>query len=419
MPICFYFFVPLRHQLYLCTVIATNRIVSKRSILGLLALLAVGMVEAQTVRTVVVADADTRLPVAHASLYTKESGRFHSAISDGQGSARIAFQFQHLTVSHLNYERRTLRQLPDTIFLQPRYLQKAEVVVTNKEPEWIRRCLKQTVKKKEQHYFSHPGCEAYVYDTQNMGTDNIYRFHATGLLRMKDAAHKNFAIVADTCSITASDSTTLTDMANLRRILYEDFMEDLDNGFIRSHRFYHNADAKGLGQDEVELRFRSRHESDDRGWLVLDTVRCVVLSAQRTTGTKTNRQERIDGVMYAMSRVFGYRIDTWTRDYRVSYACRPDGTLYPAEVRYKMFFAGRDGSSDKQEQEFHEQTGGGFPNMEATLTLRPTDEEVSDYDQWLELPASWYITFHSEADRRQEIVLSNLPATFAIFENEP
>ena len=100
-------------------------------------------------------------------------------------------------MSHLNYERRTLRQLPDTIFLQPRYLQKAEVVVTNKEPEWIRRCLKQTVKKTEQHYFSHPGCEAYVYDTQNMGTDNIYRFHATGLLRMKDAVMKDVTTIRE------------------------------------------------------------------------------------------------------------------------------------------------------------------------------------------------------------------------------
>jgi hypothetical protein len=390
------------------------------TIIGAMLTLSAGVGVAQSVRTVVVADADTRLPVTHASLYTKEGGSFHSAISNEQGVARIAFQFQRLTVSHLNYEQRTLRHLSDTIFLQPRYLQKAEVVVTNKEPEWIRRCLKQAVKQKEQNYFSHEGCEAYAYDTQNMGTDNIYRFHATGLLRMKDATHKHYAIMPDTCHIIASDSTTLTDMVNMRRMLYEDFMADLDNGFIRSHRFYHHPDAKGLGEDEVELGFRAKHETDDRGWLVLDTVRCVVLSAQRSTGTKTNRQERIDGIMYAMARVFGYRIDKWTRDYRVTYAQRSDGTLYPAEVRYKMYYAGHDSSDDKQEQAFNEQTGGGFPNMEATLTLSPLTPNFSPLTpDWTDLPPSWYISFHSDAERQQEIALSNLPATFTIFENEP
>ena len=84
-----------------------------------------------------------------------------------------------------------------------------------------------------------------------------------------------------------------------------------------------------------------------------------------------------------------------------------------------MHYAGRDGSSDKNEEEFHEQTGGGFPNMEATLTLRPHGKEPTDGNQWLELPESWYISFHSDAERQQEIELSNLPATFTIFENEP
>ena len=392
--------------------------VLRLTLTGAFLTLYIGVGMAQSVNTVVVADADTRLPVTHASLYTKEGGRFHSVISNEQGVARVAFQFQRLTVSHLNYEQRTLRQLPDTIFLKPKYLTKAEVVITNKEPEWIRRCLKQAVKDKEKNYFTHEGCEVYTYDTQNMGTNNIYRFHSTGLLRTKDATHKHYAIVPDTCHIISSDSTTLTDMFNLRRMLYEDFMADLDNGFIRSHRFYHNPEAKGLGKDEVELRFRSKHETDDRGWLVLDTVRCTVLSAQRSTGTKTNRQERIDGILYTISYTFGYRIDKWTRDYHVAYAYRPDGTLYPAEVRYKTYYAGRD-SNDKQEEEFHEQTGGGFPNMEATLTMRPTDEEPDDYDQWLELPTSWYIRLNSEAARQKEIDLSNLPATFTIFENEP
>lgn len=369
---------------------------------------------------VVVADAVTHEPVAHASLYAKENGRFRSCISDARGVAHVAFAFQRLTVSHLNYEPRRVHRLSDTIFLQPRYQKTPEVVVTNREPEWIRRCLKEVVRQKERHYYTHEGCQRLTYDTQSLGKDHLYRFHMTGLLRMRDASHQRYALVADSAAITASDSTRLTDTNQLRRMLTEDFMADLDNAFIRAHRFYHNADHQGRTPDEVELRFRSKKDADDRGWMVVDTTRCIVVAAYRFTGTKANRQERIDRVMYLMARGFGYRIDTWTRDYRVSYAQRPDGTLYPAQVRYKMYYAGRDGGEDRRQRDFHEQTGGGFPNMEATLTLSPCDDEPADYEgQWRELPPSWYIAFNSDADRQREVELSNLPATFTIYNDEP
>ena len=371
--------------------------------------------------TTVVADADTHDPIAYASLYTKEGSRFRSVISNTQGIANVPFQFQRLTVSHLNYERRIVRHLSDTLFLKPRYQSTGEVVVTNKEPEWIRRCLKQTVKRKTQNYFTHDGYEQVDYHTQSIGRNNIYRFHLTGLLRTKCPARKRYELYADSTDahIVAFDSTRLTDTQNLRRMLYEDFMEDLTRDFISNHRFFHYADYKGASKDHVKLSFKAKHNTDDRGWLILDTVRCVVLGAYRSTGTKTNRQERISTAMYMMARVYGYRIDTFTRDYRVSYAQRPDGTLYPAEVRYKLYYAGRDGDSTKEEAEFSEQTGGGFPNMEATMTLTPTTTAAPDSAQWHELPPSWYVTFNTDSERQREVQLSNLPATFSFFDESP
>ena len=390
---------------------------TRHTVLGVLLTFIAATCSAQSPTTTVVADAVTHEPVAHASLYTKEGGRFRSVVSNGQGIAKVGFQFQRLTVSHLNYERRTVRQLSDTIFLQPRYQTTGEVVVTNKEPEWIRRCLKETVRRKTQNYFSHDGYQQVDYHTQSMGRDNIYRFHLQGLLRMKSEGRKRYELLADSMHshIVASDSTRLTDTQNLRRMLYEDFMEDLTRDFISAHRFYHYADYEGASRDEVKLSFKAKHHTDDRGWIILDTTRCVVLSAYRATGTKTNRQERIGGLMYGLARVFGYRVDTFTRDYRVSYAQRPDGTFYPAEVRYKMYYAGRDGESTKEEAAFSEQTGGGFPNMEATMTLTPPTTTAPESAQWHEMPPSWYVAFNSDADRQREVELSNLPAMFSIF----
>ena len=395
-------------------------------------------------QNVVVADAVTHQPVAHASLYTKENGRFHSCVSNEQGVAHITFQWQRLTVSHLNYEQRVLRSpstinhppstihhqpstiTPDTIFLQPRYRDVGQVVVTNREPEWIRRCLKKAVKQKDALYYGHDDCEQFEYHTQSLGTNSIYRMTLTGLLRHKSPTFKQYAIQPDTARIVAADSTRLTDTSNLRRMLYEDFMADLDNSFIRHHRFYANYEYRGQTPDEIELRFRSPKNADDHGTLVIDTLRCTIVKAYRHTGTKTNRQERIDGLMYRMAQVFGYRIDTFIRDYRVSYAYRADGTLYPAEVSYKLVYGGRDGDYDKTKEEFSEQTGGGFPNMEATLTLNPPPSTINNPPStinnppstWTDLPPSWYIKYNTDADRQKEIELSSLPATFSIYEED-
>ena len=383
-------------------------------------------------QNVVVADADTHQPIAHASLYTKEDGRFHSCVSNEQGVAHITFQWQRLTVSHLNYEQRTLHtshlspshtshlspltSSNDTIFLQPRYRDVGQVVVTNREPEWIRRCLKRVVKQKEALYYGHEGYERFEYHTQSLGTNSIYRMTLTGLLRHKSPTCKHYAMQPDTARIVAADSTRLTDTSNLRRMLYEDFIADLDNGFIRHHRFYANYEYRGQSPDEIELRFRSPKNADDHGTLVIDTLRCTIVKAYRHTGTKTNRQERIDALMYRMAQVFGYRIDTFIRDYRVSYAYRADGTLYPAEVSYKLVYGGRDGDYDKTKEEFSEQTGGGFPNMEATLVLN--EELRMKNEEFLDLPPSWYIKYNTDADRQKEIELSSLPAVFSIYEED-
>ena len=73
-----------------------------RVLLSLLTLLAATS-HAQNAVTTVVADAETHLPVSHASLYTKEGGRFRSVITNERGVAKVGFLLQRLTVSPLNY----------------------------------------------------------------------------------------------------------------------------------------------------------------------------------------------------------------------------------------------------------------------------------------------------------------------------
>ena len=369
-------------------------------------------------RRVVVADAVSREPVERASLFTKDGGTFRAAISDEQGVAHVDFNFRRLTVSHLNYQQLQLTSLPDTIWLQTKYRQTPEVVVTNKEPAWIREKLRQVVKLKERNYFTRSDTMAMDYHTESLDQRSIYRYHMTGLLRMRDSENKRYAISPDTSSIVASDSTTLTDVANLRRMLYEDFVAELDRGFISGHRWAENPDYEGNSKNEIELVFRSKQRVDDRGRLVIDTARCVILQARRFTGTETNRHERMSAVLYAMSQVLtGYKVVKWTRDYHVSYGERPDGTFFPREVRYKTYMETQDNDTDQQQEEFHNQTGGGFPNMEATLYIAdPNPSPLGRGELWEELPTSWYIRYSSDEARQQEVRLANLKSSFTIFE---
>lgn len=373
---------------------------------------------AQTGRRVVVADSETREPIALASLYARENGRFHSAITNDAGVAVVHFAFSRLTVSHLNYERQLLRHLPDTIFLVPRHRQTREVVVRNIEPAWIRQWLKRFVHTKSYRYFARPALLNYDYHTQSISPDNLYRYHSEGLLRQKDNDHQQHAIWQREGLITNGDSTRLTDVANLRRILYEDFVQSLDGDFIADHVFRENGAYKGQSKDEVELVFRARNRDDDRGRFVVDTARCVVLSAWRKCGTKTNRHLHMPLMLYMMARaISGYKVDKWDTYYNVSYALLPDGQLYPAQAGYKIYMATHDSDDDKAEREFHQQTGGGFPNMEATLRLSPATATLPDTAQWLSLPGSWYLRLSSDEMRRQEIRLSHLDSRFQLLDD--
>ena len=367
---------------------------------------------------VVVADKVTHESIAQASIFTKENGKFHSAISNDYGEAVVGFSFRRLTVSHLNYERMVVTSLADTLFLAPRYRQTAEVVVLNVEPKWIREKLRRVVKTKQSVYFSHPRVLSYDYHTQSIDLNSIYSFQSKGLMRMKSLDHDHYSLYQTEGHIVSADSTRLTDVANLRRMLYEDFIDELDGDFISSHRFSVNGEYESPNKNELELVFRSKKHKDDRGRIVIDTARCIIRSAYRITGTETNKRERMSQVLLAFARaISGYRIDKWNRTYHVGYAELPDGTMYPSDVSYKFYMEGYDRSDDAAEKEYDQQSGGGFPNMEATLHLAAAPS-LPDSIAWIPLPGSWYLRLSSESERQQEIKLSHLPALFDIYKEE-
>ncbi|MBR6963572.1 MAG: hypothetical protein IKH86_08040 [Prevotella sp.] len=390
--------------------------------LCLFVLLALGLLpsagRAQARHHCVVIDSETYLPVSHASIYTKTNGKFNSAITDARGRATVMFSFKTLTVSHLNYERRQLRSLPDTILLTPKYHLAAELVVSS-EPAWIRPMLRRFVKQKKQFYGSKPLTLAYHYNTRNIEGQRYYHYQSDGLLKMAWNNAPDYEVCQQSGIITSADSTRLTDMTNLRRMLYEDFVSEFDNGFIRSHRFSVSERDSDLTDDEVELIFRAKHNKDDHGRFVIDTTRLIIREAVRTMGVKANKQARVSATMLALSRMMsGYNITAWDVDYGVTYT-PTDSCWHPKDIRYKFFFRATENIHEKEEASFDSLTGGGFSNMESTLTLKEsTFKNEQPAPLFKPLPRTWYIKINTDAERAYEIELANMPAQFVLFKEE-
>ena len=365
-------------------------------------------------QTCVVIDKVTGEPVLHASLYSKAGGKFQAAITDADGRANVTFPYHTITVSHLNYEKLVVTRLPDTLRLVPKAYMTAEVVVQEKEPAWIKKKLRQVVKQKDRNYFTRDLVLNYDYTTQSIGNKSFYRFRSDGFLRIRHPDENYYHFHQAKGVITANDSTRLTDVENLRRMLYEDFITHLDASFIRTHRFAVNEEYQG-NSGEVELAFRSTKHPVDHGRIVVDTARCVVLSASRITGTEANRDIRTSSIMLTLARVLsGYVIRAWDVDYRVTYT-HTGGCWHPCEIRYKSYFKEEESRPDKNDREYNRETGGGFTNMEGELHILPLSEQPYEVI-WKRLPASWYLRFNSDEERAYEIELSHLPAEFEVFE---
>ena len=368
-------------------------------------------------KTCVVADKLTHAPIARASIYGHEAGKFRSVITSEQGVARITFHCSTYTVSHLNYEKEVLKSFADTVFLTPKYYQAGEIIVKS-EPDWIRPLLRRFVKEKNGRYLSSSSTYHYNYSTRSIEGRSFYQYKATGKLRSPLPESKLFAISPDTGMIVSVDSTRLTDVTNMRRMLYEYFVQEFDKSFIHEHKFSVGDDVEGDNPDEVELIFRSKKKKADRGRFIIDTVRCVIRSATREMGTDYNKSHRVSSVMLAFSRMLtGYHIDDWNVSYGVSYASY-DGVYYPQDVRYKFYYQAFEKTADEQSSEFDRESGGGFSNMEAEMHLRPERLSTTKLVVWTPLPRPWYIKINTDDERKQEVALAHLPAKFQLYTSE-
>lgn len=118
----------------------------------------------------IIVDKETLQPIPYVCVYAKNGEAVLGAMSDENGQFSFDFSFRNLFFSHINYERTEIKKenLRDTIFMTPSSVLLSEVVVSNKQPQWIQRIVKEVVKQKNKNYQNTEKQFSYNYESMNV-----------------------------------------------------------------------------------------------------------------------------------------------------------------------------------------------------------------------------------------------------------
>lgn len=249
-----------------------------------------------------------------------------------------------------------LAQEEDSTFQIARVRTLQEVLIKAEEPAWIRQKLKLFIRKRDENYQQEPCFSQYDFFFQDTGSDlqrgsirtvtdslTAYRFQSQGLLlspsiaQMKQdsvfqvAPEQNTVFGTDTACVSQPDSAYLR-WSYLNEMLYENLIRSLDKHFLNQHRFAVNWEFEHPNPNVVQLVFWSTKYQLDRGYLNLDTARCMVLEAERHSGLDCIRHEFCNSfALWVLGRFVKLQLKDWTICLRAAYT--EEGQ--PQEFRYQ------------------------------------------------------------------------------------
>ena len=325
--------------------------------------------------------------------------------SDQQGRVVVDFAFDNLMISHINYQKESVKVLSDTLFMEQSIQLLSEVVVSPAgEPAWIKPMLMKFVKTKAKKYRSN-GVLRYEYQTQNVGDTVLYRFVSNGLVRKKEL----FEISPLQNVITFKDKSAGCDYSNLKNTLYHDFVSDMDEKFVKEHRFYVDNESESLGVNVVRLLFKSKKDWKDSGYLCIDTLQNVILRAKRSTGLAYNVQHRTNALVRStINAMYGHKYKDWQIDIEAVYQ-QADNYFYLSSCRYSNYM--------QEEFDGKKKKGVEVYNVTSIYEVQPyLKNEVGEGTEFLLLPQPFAMKIiMSKKERRQEESLQNVKKEYNVY----
>ena len=352
----------------------------------------------------VIWDKANNIPVSRASVYTTYMGKVRSTFSDQQGRVVVDFAFDNLMISHINYQKQKVKVLTDTLFMEQSTQMLSEVIVSpTGEPAWIKPMLMEFVKTKAKKYEGN-GILRYEYQTQNVGDTVLYRFISNGLIRKK----RYFEISPLENVITFKDKSAGCDYSNLKNTLYHDFVSDMDEKFVKEHRFYVDNESESLGVNVVKLLFKSKKDWKDSGYLCIDTLQNAILRAKRSTGLDYNVQHRTNALVRStIIAVYGHKYKDWQIDIEAVYQ-QADNEFYLSSCRYSNYMQEEFDGKKKRVEVY---------NVTSTYEAQPCQKDMGGEDAvFLLLPHPFAMKIIvSKKESRQEELLQNVKKAYHIY----
>lgn len=352
----------------------------------------------------VIWDKVNNIPVNRASVYTTYMGKVRSTFSDQQGRVVVDFSFDNLTVSHINYQKESVKVLPDTLFMEQSTQLLSEVVVSPVgEPAWVRPMLMGFVKTKARKY-RNVGVQRYAYQTQNVGDTVLYRFASNGLVRKNEY----FEISPLENVITFKDKSAGCDYSNLKNTLYHDFVSDMDEKFVKEHKFYVDNESEDLGANVVRILFKSKKDWKDSGYLCIDTLQNAILRAKRSTGLAYNVQHRTNALVRStINAMYGHKYKDWQIDIEAVYQ-QADNYFYLSSCRYSNYMQEEFDGKKKRVEVY---------NVTSTYEAQPWQKDMVGEDAvFLLLPRPFAMKIIvSKKESRQEELLQNVKKAYHIY----
>lgn len=160
-----------------------------------------------------------------------------------------------------------------TRFLIPTSVLLNEVVVNKRQPKWINAVLSRVIKGKGKNYQTLEKTFSYKYETYTLTDSNGYEFKSKGNIEFpKMKKDVQFKIDAQSNTIKYKNKTAGVDFSNLRRMLYDDFVNGFDNKFLNEYDFSQNSSFVGEDKNVIQLIFSSKKFQDDEGYIVIQPI---------------------------------------------------------------------------------------------------------------------------------------------------
>lgn len=353
----------------------------------------------------VVVDGETWRPVSGVSVYTDSVGkRLRGMSTDALGRFSVPVGTRRVRFSHTSYKPLEVSEdaLTDTVYMTPKNVQLSEIVVRDEEPRWIREALRRFLAARERNYRTAAKTMSYKYATCTYGqNDSVgdYRYTSEGNIMLQPLGSKALSKIDTWENVVYSrDSAAMGDFLNLRRMLQEDIVNEIDNRFIKEHRYWQNTDYADADSNVVQIKFRSKKFKLDEGYLVIDTLRNVILEGFRRSGRDYNLKRLTPASVRNTLALFGVRYPVFDIEKRYLYVGKDD-VFYPKESScvVKQTWTYKDNRSTYDTQ----------ASVSYCDTLHPTT------DEWVNLYGIYYLKMiGTQSDQDHDDCVNDLPFTF-------